>query len=228
MKKIVLLVSVLLLSACGNDKDVTEESSSVTSESSSEVSQTMTTETSTEMTESNSQTTETTETTDSEEYPYAVDLTALGLVDEQGNQVDTLSNELAFYVEGMNTPKQIVIGNAEDAALGLCVNIHWSADETTDGDVSYPIIIENVPTQEITVFGGPGAKEEKRTVQVNTQLTLSAYDGFEEDTGQDPQLDGQQYYLFVNDQGKLSLATNNFAGNVGEEDADTMQEYVEE
>ena len=86
----------------------------------------------------------------------------------------------------------------------------------------------NLPTKEITLFGGPGSSENKRVVKVNTQLKLSNYQENQVTEKVFESLDGDLMYLFYNDQGTVSLATRNFAGNVGEEDIETMMEYVQE
>ena len=229
MKKIVLLLSVLLLSACSNNDDTSKDSSSI----STEVSTTMTSQTSTKLTESTSQTsessTQTTETTKVEEYPYAVDLKALGLVDEDGNQVDNLSDELAFYAEGMNTPLRIGINGTGEENPQLYLNIYGYENTANPNlQVSYPFEIENIPTKEITIFGGPGSDEHRRTVKVNTQLTLKKPENIQKADSQLSMLEGENFYLFYNDQESLSLATINFAGNVEPKDYDIMQEYVEE
>lgn len=239
MKRIVLFVSVFLLGACGNNKNTLEDSSSTTSQSSTAISTTTTSQTSTTVTESTSQTTsksaqttatsqQESETADQAAYPYAVDLHALGLVDEKGNQAESLANELAFYVTGMNTPLRIGIGNDEANDSQLELHIYGNERETAPRlQVSYHFIVENIPTKEITIFGGPGSDEYRRTVKVNTQLTLKAPVSIQ-DSGSLATLEGETFYLFYNNQDSLSLATINFAGNVGPEDVDTMQEYVEE
>ena len=232
MKRIVLLISVFLLSACGNNDDTSKEKTNTTSQTSTEIS-TTSSQTSTSMTESTSQTSEsspqTTETTETETYPYAVDLEELGLVDEDGNQVDKLSDELAFYVEGMNTPLRISINGTGEESPQLYLNIYGYENTANPNlQVSYPFEIENIPTKEITIFGGPGSDEYRRTVKVNTQLTLKKPENILKPESQLSMLEGETFYIFYNNQDSLSLATINFAGNVEPKDYDTMQEYVEE
>lgn len=159
-----------------------------------------------------------------ESFPYAVAFDKL---------VGSGFSSHALYSAGVNAPPLIIFENGVKYGSDLAINIYsFEYSEGARGDpiidAIYSATITNIPTKEITLFNGPGSESGERSVKVNTQLQLKFNKSYEESAFPFETFDGDIMYLFYNNQGKLSLATRNYAGNVGAEDIDTMMEYVQE
>ena len=215
MKKFYLFIlGIALLNACSKvPVESVESSSSMSQESSEEVQESS-------LVESTSGRAQISEMSSSQEYPYSVELNDL-LVGE-GEE-----NQLLFVSSGVNAP--LAIGISMDSSQ-VYLNIYNRGENFNERVLRsiYQLDVANILTKEITLFGGPGSSENKRVVKVNTQLKLNNYQEKQVTEQAFESLDGDLMYLFYNDQGTVSLATRNFAGNVGEEDIETMMEYVQE
>ena len=128
------------------------------------------------------------EEVDLEKYPYMVDINQLG-------------SQAIFSLEGMNIPTELVL-NMDRWDL----QYKYSDSEQEQSFVE----INQVPTQEISVFSADGSG--KRQVKVNTVIRSKQ--------------GSENLYLFTNNQGGISLATPNYAGNVEDADKDIMLEYI--
>lgn len=114
---------------------------------------------------------------------------------------NTLDNITPFYREGMNIPNNINL-SLQDRTIEF-------------GSIGTGIIhITNVPTQIIRVASHDGSSV--REVYVNTQIQIENIPG---DLG-------NPMFLFNNQNGGISLATPNYAGNVLPADSDIMLEYL--
>lgn len=181
-------------------------------------------------------TNEKSETTKSEDvsnemFPFAVNIEDLIIEEDQGGPHPIELDHSVFFNHGINAPPKISVGRSSRYSLGICVNIEHYLEGNSGPTyiaISYPVSIENIPTKEITLFNGEGIEGNKRTVKVNTRLTLHSFNDFEYFNNAKPDFAGDEYYLFYNSLGTVSLATRNFAGNIGPEDINTMMEYVQE
>ena len=83
------------------------------------------------------------------------------------------------------------------------------------GQGNFAMQIKQVPTKTIQVFSAqlPG---QIRDIKVNTVVEV------DNDQADFP----KEWYLYYNEQGGISLAAPNFAGNTTADQADTMQEYL--
>lgn len=170
-------------------------------------------------------------TTDRDTYPYAVNINDIIISEDMGGVHPVIVNAPTFVSSGINCPKKIDINQGVPYSLGICVYVYSSnmSDSYDENSyVMYPVSIENIPTKEINLFGGTGTDGKKRTVKVNTELTLHSYEHSEAKKNSYYRLNGHKFYLFYNYQGTVSLATENFAGNVDQENIETMMEYVQE
>lgn len=134
---------------------------------------------------------------DPELFPYGVDNLDLG--------------EMAsFGLDSVNAPTHIDV----DIVDGLLSTSY-------DGELvnTYGVTFDYIPTIPIRVFSQSNPGEIKE-VQVNSRITVN-----EIREGDRTEVVGQVFYVYYNDEGGISLATPNFAGNVEEEDMDVMLEY---
>lgn len=140
---------------------------------------------------------EETVTFDPELFPYGVDFAEIG-------------EYVTFGLETVNAPTQIdldlVNGQLTTSFEGEMVN-------------TYSVVFDYIETTPIRAFSqaNPG---EIKDVQVNSLITVN-----ELLEGDRDEVVGQSFYLYYNDEGGISLATPNFAGNVEEADRDVMLEY---
>lgn len=118
--------------------------------------------------------------------------------------VATLQDKTTFALDGMNIPGTITYDK-----LSGNLTLTWSDREETG-----PVTIYQDPTEQIRVFSADGSGI--RTIQANTVLIV------DRDNNQPP----YEFYLFYNSEGKLALASPNFAGNVTAEEMDVMLEYL--
>ncbi|KAF1305408.1 hypothetical protein IV487_01000 [Enterococcus saccharolyticus] len=162
-------------------------------------------------------------------FPYAVNVDDLAAVEDKGGAYPISVKHTEFVAEGINIPNKITLDQAIIYVTERALYIQDSQPEkgiSENHSTMYIVSIDTIPTKEITLFGGIGSDENKRTVKVNTRLTLHSFDSFEDVNNTLPIFDKDEYYLFYNKQGTVSLATRNFAGNVEMENRDTMLEYV--
>lgn len=134
---------------------------------------------------------------DPELFPYGVDNLDLG--------------EMAsFSLDSVNAPSQIDVD-----IVGGRLTTSFNGEMANTYGVTY----DYIPTTPIRVFSqtNPG---EIKDVQVNSRITVN-----EILEGDQSEIVGQTFYVYYNDEGGISLATPNFAGNVEEEDMDVMLEY---
>lgn len=134
---------------------------------------------------------------DPELFPYGVDNLDLG--------------EMAsFGLDSVNAPSQIDVD-----IVGGQLTTSFNGEMANTYGVTY----DYIPTTPIRVFSqsNPG---EIKDVQVNSRITVN-----EILEGDLSEVVGQTFYVYYNDEGGISLATPNFAGNVEEEDMDVMLEY---
>lgn len=132
-------------------------------------------------------------------YPYAVD-------------IDELPDHLSFYLDGVNNPnlielwldEQIVELKYLDYSTKECLRV-----------VTFNMEMDYIPTLEKRVFDYE--RINTRNVKVNTRIKLDAK---ESSTNKD------EFYLFINRNGNISLMTPNFAGNVTNDYMDVMLEYM--
>ncbi len=216
MKKLgILIVSLIALTACSQNENQSEES---TSDSSFSHSSTVTSETSSDLSTTESETA-------SEEFPFVVDLNDLGFsLDSDRPQQD---RTVQFISEGMNVPPAIELlqtANSPDLVLHI-MGYEDGMEGPLVEEASFTVQVTEIPTKEIAIFSANSISDEpKRTVEVNTQLDILLT---EQTDSSREQISPDQMYLFYNDQGTISLITRNFAGYVGPEDAETMMEYVQ-
>lgn len=220
-----LLLFVFVISGCSLGKGLSDSSKSDTTSSTKNT--TNVEESSIEKQEDISSNIE--DVTDIVEFPYAVDISEIIVVEDKGGAYPIYVETPLFISSGVNAPVAIELGQGEIHSLGLSVNLYGRDENDYSSRVlnaSYVITITNIPTKEITIFGGPGSGGGKRTVKVNTQIELAFYKDYGGTAFPFSEFDGDMMYLFYNNQGTISLATRNFAGNVGIEDVDTMMEYT--
>lgn len=130
--------------------------------------------------------------------PYAVDLADWGSV-------------MDFHLSGVNVPEVITL-DAANNTLTL-------TSKNGSNDVAYSVSSTTIPTQAVRVFSHVG--NAVRTVKVNTQIVIN------NQLSGSPRLGNSgPMYLFVNNNGGLSLITPNFAGNVEPDQSDVMLEAV--
>lgn len=119
--------------------------------------------------------------------------------------LESLEDKTHFKLEGMNIPTEIIY----DKVAQTMTLIHPDGQEEVG-----PVTIYQDPTEEIRLFSEDGTGI--RTIQANTFLIV------DRENNQAP----YEFYLFINKDGKVTLAAPNFAGNVSAEDADVRLEYV--
>lgn len=151
-------------------------------------------------------------------FPYAVDLeqwpVTIEMDDNRTEEVNDrrFSRQLEESELEKQIPTSIDINLADLNPHGKGIYFTFAVDEAL---VFYPISIETVPTKEITVFD---QTNESRTVQVNSEVTI-----LENSDGEDSlELLGQNFYLFYNKDGGISLAISNGS------DSTDMLEYLPE
>lgn len=168
---------------------------------------------------------------DKAQFPFAVGVESIVKLLDQGENRQKVVEGTDFISSGINSPSQIRIGEGSSPTLGVCVVMYPSKSGTTQGEVNpiaeYPIVLKQIPTKEISVFSAAGNNQNKRTIKVNTEVILQENSESLETSQPYADLSGHKFYLFYNAKGTISLATENFAGNIGPEDRDTMMEYVE-
>ncbi|GMA08125.1 hypothetical protein GCM10025886_12760 [Tetragenococcus halophilus subsp. flandriensis] len=221
MKKVyVLLFGALLLTACSQNEtetnSVAESSDTVetTTQTSESSSSEQSSETSTQSTE------ESTEESSSEEdeEDYAVDLDDFYQGEDPAGKPN-YHQKFATSQDDLPPGINVNTNAVNDSGKELSVRLPEGESERS----IYSVSTTAVPTKEITLTGDNG---EKREVKVNTEVEIEKY----EDHDDPLQIDGDDYYLFYNDEGTMSLATRNFNENPGEEDLDNknMVEYVQD
>ncbi|WP_321386952.1 hypothetical protein [uncultured Enterococcus sp.] len=136
-------------------------------------------------------------------YPYEVSLNVLS---SNGN----------FYKEGMNIPQSINV-SFTDGVTGVVDFITSLPD--VDYQTSYTVTYQQIPTKTIRVTAG--GENEIREVSVNTELVLGEM--LQNDNNNS--LTGN-LYVFTNNNGGVSLATPNYAGNMPAGSEDVMLEYL--
>ncbi|MBE9909339.1 hypothetical protein [Enterococcus casseliflavus] len=119
------------------------------------------------------------------------------------------SSPLNFYLKGSNVPSAITIKNTDSTVISI------------DDNVSYEAEAVNIPTKEIRIFSHDN--NEIRSVKVNTELKFKRY--LKSNGNSDFE---KNMYLFTNNDGDLSLATPNYAGNVDEEQQDVLLEALQD
>ncbi|MBS4462482.1 MULTISPECIES: DUF1002 domain-containing protein [unclassified Facklamia] len=122
--------------------------------------------------------------------------------------MDLVHDQGFFKREGMNIPEEIEYYKGIST---LIMNNYYG------GHFEGKAELHTIPTKEIRVFSHE--TNEIRTVSVNTMLEITPTDGG---------VERMMFYLFVNRDNKVSLATPNFAGNVEPDQTDVMLEYVQE
>lgn len=132
--------------------------------------------------------------------PYAVDMTQI-------------SNPATFNLRGVNVPPSITLQNNGGTI------VTFASRQSNSGD-QFAAQVATIPTKEIRVFSNDGSGI--RTVKVNTQITLT-----EHLVGNGMQAQGNMMYLINNKNGRLSLITPNYAGNVDPDQMDVMLEAVQ-
>lgn len=131
------------------------------------------------------------------------------------------SGELTFFLQGMNVPQgifltqnEIFLHRLEDISVNPSDYDDLRQMPFNQGE-NYSYQLQSIPSKEIRIFSAD--QSGIRTVQVDTRINLL---GLREDAGY-----SNDFYLFINRQGKLTLVTPNFAGNVSPDESDVMLEY---
>lgn len=111
---------------------------------------------------------------------------------------------LIFHFKGANVPNSISINSSNMSSVTITgkdgTRKHYSSTKTT------------IPSKQIRVFSA--LNNQIRTVSVNTEIDVNTPNS-------------QTLYLFKNNQGNISLATPNYAGNVSDNDRDVMLEVIQ-
>lgn len=215
MKKnvwMVALLSLLFLGGCNQNKNQTVSTVSMGTTTTTTETTTQKAAPSTEKNSASSSTvtaasTESTsidheETPSSDEaFPYQVPLSAL-------------SSETTFYFDGANVPATITI-DKEKPSLSFD-----NGENAVARFGEYRLSFQRIPTKEIRVFSADDSGI--RNVAVNTMLTTGSLLSGESRT----QTENGTFYLFYNNQGGISLATPNYAGNVASENTDVLLEVL--
>lgn len=177
MKKIcVLFLLGLMLGACSNRSNESPVQQSMSSETNiSDVSN------ASKPTIDSSNVLDTQNSEEVNPFPYAVNVDDLATVEDKGGAYPISVKHTEFVAEGINVPNKITLDQAVIYVTERALYIH---DSQPEKDVSethstmYIVSIDTIPTKEITLFGGIGSDEKKRTVKVNTRLTLHSFDRF--------------------------------------------------
>jgi len=230
MKKLVCLLFLLMLVGCNKEKKTISEESREASETTSvttkeskiktetsdkavDQAQTSTVASSTVSSKAAHKTTATSTKPESvaNEMPYAVSPSMLG-------------ETYTFSFKGMNVPTSVTI-TQKDSVKTVSFYVK-SLDKKNDDITTFTAEFINIPTKEIRVYSAdkPGELAGVRTVKVNTEIKLkelvSAGSRKRSDLAND-------LYVFINKNGKLALATPNYAGNTPEEYRDVMLEVLQ-
>lgn len=215
------LMSIAVLSGCGNNSDKaasasssqpkisssskvknsTSHSSSVSSTSESTTSSTISSTTQASTSQSTANSSSVTENLTSQ---TAADTSA---VNNTAPYAVNMSAPTTFALKGANVPRSITVSSNT-------VTFGAAADQ-----LEYAATVNTIPTQEVRVFSYNG--NAIRTVKVNTQITLS-----NNVSGSGEQHAGEVLYAFENANGGLSLATPNYAGNIEPGQQDVLLEAV--
>ncbi|MCB5955292.1 MULTISPECIES: LysM peptidoglycan-binding domain-containing protein [unclassified Enterococcus] len=138
-------------------------------------------------------------------YPYAVTR-------------ESLSYPLAFYFNGINMPDSVTL----DFTYGNSGKVTFLMGEQT---YEYNATFNTISTKLIRIYSANSTSGNKiRTVNVNTEIALQPV---AEDTYFFGGNNSNKLYLFVNNNGGLSLITSNYAGNYPIEEADVMAEVLQ-
>lgn len=139
------------------------------------------------------------------EYPYAV-------------ARESLSFPLTFYYKGINMPDSVTLDFSQGNSGKVTFVSYGRVNE-------YNATFKTIATKAIRIYTANSTLDNRvRTVNVNTEIELqpAAEDGYYFGVG-----NTNNFYLFVNNDGGLSLATSNYAGNYPTEEADVMVEVLQ-
>ncbi|MGL4696947.1 LysM peptidoglycan-binding domain-containing protein [Enterococcus larvae] len=137
------------------------------------------------------------------QYPYAVSR-------------ESLSYPITFYYQGINMPDSVTL----DFSQGNSGKVTFSSNGRIN---EYNATFDVTATKAIRIYNANGTADNRlRTVNVNTEITLQpvAEDTYYFGSG------NNNFYLFINSNGGLSLITPNYAGNYPIEEADVMSEVL--
>lgn len=144
-----------------------------------------------------------------EEYNFAVSMS------------DLLDNT-QFYFKGVNNPSSILL-DLTNTGVGTVTFIRDRMGNSGTDDVVFSASVINVPTKQMRIFSKNGSSE-IRNVKVNTEISLIEMIKGDEASFQYLQ-SGAPLYVFYDKEGKVSLITPNYAGNVAtKEDTYIYQE----
>lgn len=136
------------------------------------------------------------------------------------------SCQVPFYASGMNIPNWITLDNTQTRSYiaGMMNFISRNYGEMSSEPISFSYEVKQIPTTIIVVFNPPEAGAQTREVKVNSELVL---DFSNADNIEKTRYGQNKYYLFYNQNGGISLAAPNFAGNVvTAEETKIMIEYT--
>lgn len=140
-----------------------------------------------------------------ENYPYAV-------------AREGLKYPATFNFQGMNIPNSVTLDFSQGNSGKIIFNINLA------GQQEYNATFNTIATKEIRVVNVNDTLENRiRTVKVNTEITMELSDKYDHPNVTN---DTNKFYLFVNKNGGISLATPNYAGNYAEGEADVMLEVL--
>lgn len=214
LKFLILFSSLVVLSACSKDEDLSETNSSTSINSTtSETTSSFTLESGSEQATTNNSKEK------KQNFPYAVDMNDFVKKVTVNNKSKQTTYDLTFITEQKGLPQSITVNTKDLNDFGNAIYISSKGKE-----VSYPASISAVPTKTINIVGN---NEKMRKVKVNTQVKIETYEKDKEDP---LHIVGDTYFLFYNRQKTISLATRNFDKNSGPEDLNTtdMVEYIQE
>lgn len=213
-KYIIVIFSLILLTACSKSEN-SEEFSSVSSRSApAETSLSSTATTNSKPAQAN----ESSENVE-QNFPYAVNLD--DFIQEIAPNEDETNKKilyhLTFITNKNNVPNTITLNikDLNDFEKGIYIS-------SNEADVFYPISINETTTKNILLVEDNG---NKRQIKTNTEVKVEMPKNQQDSL----QIAGDIYYLFYNQQGTISLATRDFNKNPGPEDLDNnMIEYIQQ
>lgn len=176
-----------------------------------------------------SETKTSTEKLDTEEnYPYAVSFDELIKIEDLGGAHPIVTEGATFDGSGVNSPAKFEFSVSSMVSTNTpAVYIYPAEMGGASEPVEYLIGLSNKPTKIIQVFTAGGTYDDRREVKVNTEIQLVRAKAFDEAQKGYTNLDGHVFYAFYNNHGTLSLATENFAGNMlTTEDTQVLMEYI--
>ncbi|MGX7107812.1 hypothetical protein ACWOBE_08515 [Hutsoniella sourekii] len=143
-----------------------------------------------------------------ESTDHSLEASVSGSNDSTGKfAVNHQASIIDFHRDGMNIPTNIQL-LPQDNQIEI-------------GNQVYEATYDYVPDTQIRVFSADDSGD-IRSVTVNSRIQIG-----QSLSGESSDAAGSEAYVFKNKQGNLSLATINFAGNVGPDMQDVMMEYLE-